>query len=155
MWPIEVYNRSPTSACKSDGHGNSGSAPCSALGLECNLQDLVPFGNRCVVHVGKRLKKDLSSRLVRIIGFAVDTPGFIVVLEDDDGKIRPTSQTIATVHVQLSRARQLWTTDGTGFPFPPLLLTYVPIMFPCFVQGGLSHLCLMTSLVDLERRRLG
>ena len=76
MWAIEVYNRLPTSACKSDGRGNSGCAPYSALGLDCNLQDLVPFGNRCVVHVGKRLKKDLTSRLGRIIGFAVDTPGF-------------------------------------------------------------------------------
>ena len=84
--------------------------------------------------MGKRLKKDLSSRLVRIIGFAVDTPGFIVVLEDDDGKIRPTSHIIATVHVQPSRARQLWTTDGAGVPVPPppvdLRTDYIPLRRP-------------------------
>ena len=131
QYAVDVYNRVPTEACKGDSSGTAGVPPLAALGLDCSYQDIVPFGNPCEVLFTNSAKHVVESRSGFVIGFAVDTPGYIVLLKDASGNVSAKSDIVATVHVNPSRANREWTVDEKGVPVPPppleLRTDYAPL----------------------------
>ena len=96
-----VYNRSPTLANKFQ----TNVAPYTTLGLNVNLQSLVPFGNPCAIPVSPKAKGHFANRTGRIIGYGVDTPGYIVLVDPLPGATDGPPDIRATVHVLPVRDR--------------------------------------------------
>ena len=115
MHCAHTYRLCPTAANKMD----PGLGPNASLGIAGGLQDLVPFGNPCTYKAEKTSKGDIGGAAGRIIGYAVDTPGYVVVLEDADGKVTNDCTIVSSVHVVPSRGNRPWVPDGSGSSSPP------------------------------------
>ena len=105
-----VYNRSPTTANKL---GN-GEAPFTTLGLDTNLERLVPFGTACVVKLPPDSKGTVSNVRGRILGYPPDTGGYIVLLDVDPANPTAPREVVATMDVVPQRAGDVWSTVGGG-----------------------------------------
>ena len=111
-----TYRMCPTAANKMD----CSSPPFASLGIQADVSKLVPFGNPCDVVVKPKGKDEVGNRKGRIIGYGVDTPGYVVVLEDEDGNVTSDCDIISSVDVVPSRGNRPWVPDGSGASVPPL-----------------------------------
>ena len=121
-----------------DCEGNllgDGEAPLKTLGLEGQVEQIVPFGNPCTIKFDNVQKGKLATRTGRIIGMGTDTPGYRVLLDPLPGAAADAPDEIHTsTHVTPRRAGQLWGPNEQGVnavlpPRPPDVPAeeYVPL----------------------------
>ena len=63
---------------------------------------MVPFGNTCTYFEKPKRKGQLVHRRGRIIGYGVDSTGYIAVLEELDGQIRADSEIVCSIDMNLN-----------------------------------------------------
>ena len=140
-----TYNVCPTAA----NQLSTASSPFASLGISSPVHDLVPFGNPCDVVVKAPDKSVIGNRKGRIIGYGVDTPGYVVVLESDDGAINATCDIITSVDVVPFRDHRPWVPDGSGASLPapsePMSPTWTPLPTPEEARGWISAFFVSSS----------
>jgi hypothetical protein len=77
-----------------------------------DLQRLVPFGNKCALALKPTSNGHAAHRTGRIIGYLVDTPGYIALLEPfPDKPFRP-PRIVASMDVVPLPVRRPWAVGG-------------------------------------------
>ena len=107
VFAIDQYNRSKTAACKGGKDGISGQPPLREMGIDTRLEIMVPFGNTCTYYEKPKRKGQVVHRRGRIIGYGVDSTGYVAVLEESNGQIRSDSEDVCITNITPDRANKV------------------------------------------------
>jgi hypothetical protein len=109
---VHVYSRSQIAANMFE----PGAAPYITLRLKVGLQRLVPFWNKCALALKPTSNGHAAHRTGRIIGYLVDTPGYIALLEPfPDKPFRP-PRIVASMDVVPLPVRRPWVERTNSTP---------------------------------------